>query len=82
MTEVGAVPAAEMRKEAGHPRLPCLGDECGFESHMPDHLFYLEGGNKTMFEIVLNGMVYAFEEERMAEIMDMLDAAADEVHEE
>lgn len=35
-----------------------------------------------MFEIVLNGMVYAFEEERMAEVMDMLDAAADEVHEE
>lgn len=35
-----------------------------------------------MFEIILNGMVYVFEEGRMFEIMDMLDEAADDVHEE
>lgn len=35
-----------------------------------------------MFEIILNGMVYVFEEGRMLEIMDMLDEAADDVHEE
>lgn len=35
-----------------------------------------------MFSITLNGMVYLFEEDRMTEIMDMLDAAADDVQEE
>lgn len=35
-----------------------------------------------MFSITLNGMVYLFEEDRMTEIMDMLDTAADDVQEE
>ena len=29
-----------------------------------------------MFSITLNGMVYSFEDDRVMEIMDMLDAAA------
>ena len=35
-----------------------------------------------MFSITLNGMVYSFEDDRLMEIMDMLDAAADKVREE
>lgn len=35
-----------------------------------------------MFEIKLNGFVYRFQEDRIAEIMDMLDMWADEVEEE
>lgn len=35
-----------------------------------------------MFSITLNGMIYLFEEDRMAGIMDMLDTAADDVREE
>ena len=35
-----------------------------------------------MFSITLNGMVDSFEDDRLMEIMDMLDAAADKVREE
>ena len=35
-----------------------------------------------MFSITLNGMVYSFEDDRLMEIMDMLDDAAEKVREE
>lgn len=35
-----------------------------------------------MFEIHLNGMVYRFDDNKLLEIMDMLDERADEVVEE
>lgn len=36
----------------------------------------------SMFEIHLNGMVYRFDDNKLLEIMDMLDERADEVVEE
>lgn len=35
-----------------------------------------------MFEIHLNGMVYEFSDDKMAELSDILDMLADAVHEE
>lgn len=39
-------------------------------------------GRMEMFEIVLNGMVYCFEETRMFEVMETLDQMADDVYSE
>ena len=35
-----------------------------------------------MFEIILNGMVYEFSDDKLCEVMDYLDMIANAVHEE